>query len=42
MLKVGPVLAVPVPMAGTEVESSLVKALANCPFKISTWIVGSD
>ena len=31
-----------VPMVGIEVLSSLVKALTNCSFKISTWSVGSE
>ena len=42
MLRGGTEFTVLFPMVGIEVQSSLVKALTNCTFKISTWSVGSE
>ena len=42
MLGGGAEFTVLFPMVGIEVQSSLVKALTNCSFKISTWSVGSE
>ena len=41
MLTGGAEYTVLFPMVGIEVQSSLVKALTNCSFKVSTWSVGS-
>ena len=42
MLRGGAEFTVLFPMVGIKVQSSLVKALTNCSFKISTWSVGSE
>ena len=42
MLRGGAEFTVLFPIVGIEVQSSLVKALTNCSFKISTWSVDSE